>query len=132
PVLGNAALPDRRLLLLGVALLGRRHHGGDSEYGACSTRILNIGTGSNGDRPPLPRALRRNAAANGPRNTSNSTTAANRSSGSPAALGAAYRSERSKKPGCPVMPTSAPASRQRIVPRPRTLPVFRGVQAHRI
>jgi len=45
----------------------------------------------------------RSAATSGPRNSSKSTTAAKRSSGSPAALSASYRSERSKKPGCPAI-----------------------------
>src|SRR5690606_23028260 len=72
----------------------------------CSTRILNMSTGSNGGRPPLPRGLRSSAATSVPRNTSKSTTVASHSSRSPAALSCSYRVERSKKPGCPTIAAS--------------------------
>jgi len=82
------------------------------EAGASIPTINGMRTGSNGGLPPLPRALRRSATTSGPRKTSKSTTDASRSSGSPAALSASYRSERSKKPGCPAIIASAVAQRQ--------------------
>jgi len=51
----------------------------------------------------LVKGPRRNAATSEPRNSSKTATAAKRSSGSPAAISASHRSERSKKPGCPAI-----------------------------